>query len=80
MPESKEPYYRRAYQRAFFGTISACVPVEFKREFRRVCQAEGTTVNTVLYAMAKTWLDERGTRLALGGPMTTTAQPSQCDG
>ena len=55
-PESKKPYRRRLYQRGFFGTITANVRREFKREFEAVCKANGTTMNAVLKDAAEEYV------------------------
>ena len=51
--ESKKPYYRRAYQKGAFGSITANIPWEEKEEFRAACKREGTTMHAVLKAAAK---------------------------
>ena len=56
MTESKKPYRRRLYQKAFFGTITANVRKEFKRELEAVCEINGTTINAVLKAAAEEYV------------------------
>lgn len=55
-PESKKPYRRRLYQKAFFGTLTANVRWEFKQEFAAACEANGTTMNAVLKAAAENYV------------------------
>lgn len=55
-PESKKPYRRRLYQKAFFGTIAANVRWEFKQEFAAACEANGTTMNAVIKAAAEDYV------------------------
>lgn len=55
-PESKKPYRRRLYQKAFFGTITANVRWEFKQEFATACEVNGTTMNAVIKAAAEEYV------------------------
>lgn len=66
-PESKKPYHRRAYQKAFFGTITANVRREFKREFADLCEDNGTTINAVLKAAAEEYVRRNSPALSSPG-------------
>lgn len=54
--ESKKPYRRRLYQKAFFGTISANVRWEIKQAFAKACEDNGTTMNAVIKATAEEYV------------------------
>lgn len=56
---SKIRDYVRKYQHQHFATITANVPRPFKEQFRRICQAEGTTMHAVILELVAKYVMER---------------------
>lgn len=58
--KSRTKAYRRAYQRAHYGTVSACLPRLVKEAFRDACQVLGKTQHEVLADWVMCWLETSG--------------------
>lgn len=58
--KSRSRKYRNAYQRAYFGTVSACLPRPVKEAFRDACRRCGMTQHAVLAGWVESWLEISG--------------------
>lgn len=58
--KSRSKAYRRAYQRAHYATVSACLTKPEKEAFREACRRENRTQHAVIAELVADWMVMQG--------------------